>query len=65
VRRKTLAQSISHSFDQDCLLCGQEVERIRQEKSDIDAELRHLGGSPGAAASSANYLYERRSVTYS
>ena len=56
---------MKQSFDQDCLFCCQEVERIRQEKSDIDAELRHLGGSPGAAASSANYLYERRSVTYS
>ena len=56
---------MNQSFNQDCLFCCQEVERIRQEKSDIDAELRHLGGSPGAAASSANYLYERRSVTYS
>jgi len=39
------------------------VERIRQEKLDIDAELRHLSGP--AAASSANYFYERRFVTVS
>jgi len=43
-------------------LCDcQEVERIRREKSDIDAELRHLVG-PSAGVSS-NFFYERRSVT--
>ena len=37
------------------------MERIRREKLDIDAELRHLSGP--SAGSSANYFYERRSVT--
>ena len=37
------------------------MERIRREKSDIDAELRHLSGP--SATSSGNYYYERRFVT--